>query len=106
VSAALHACDLVVQPYPDGVTTRRTSVMAALANGLPVVTTEGALTEGVWRDAAGVELVRASDPAALAAATVALLHDAEARRALGIRGRRLYDERFALEHTLNTLLAA
>ena len=34
VAAALRACDLLLQPYPDGVTTRRTSVMAGLANGV------------------------------------------------------------------------
>jgi glycosyltransferase involved in cell wall biosynthesis len=102
-SAALRACDLVVQPYPDGVTTRRTSVMAALANGVAVVTTDGKLTEPVWRDA-GVKLAPASDPAALAATTVAVLADADGRTALAANGRRLYDARFAVEHTLDTLL--
>jgi glycosyltransferase involved in cell wall biosynthesis len=103
VSAALRACDLVVQPYPDGVTTRRTSVMAALANGVAVVTTDGRLTEPVWRNA-DVKLVTPSDPAALAAATVAVLADADGRMALGSNGKRLYDARFAVEHTLDTLL--
>ena len=44
-AAVLSACDLVLQPFPDGVTTRRTSVMAALSNGRPVLTTTGHLTE-------------------------------------------------------------
>lgn len=104
VSAALRACDLVVQPYPDGVTTRRTSVMAALANGVAVVTTDGELTEPVWRATGAVQLAPASDPAALAAVTVALLDDARARTSLAASGRRLYDARFALEHTLDALL--
>jgi glycosyltransferase involved in cell wall biosynthesis len=103
VSAALRACDLVVQPYPDGVTTRRTSVMAALANGVAVVTTDGKLTEPVWRGA-GVKLAPASDPAALAAATVAVLADGDGRTALAAHGKRLYDAHFAVEHTLDTLL--
>ena len=47
-AAALRACDLLVQPYPDGVTTRRTSVMAALTTSVPVLTTDGPLTEPVW----------------------------------------------------------
>ena len=46
----LRACDLLVQPYPDGVSSRRTSVMAALANGVPVVTTLGHLSEPIWED--------------------------------------------------------
>lgn len=105
-SAALRACDLVVQPYPDGVTTRRTSVMAALANQVAVVTTDGELTEPAWRTTGAVRLAPASDPAAFAAATIALLHDAGARAALAASGRRLYDARFALEHTLDALLKA
>jgi glycosyltransferase involved in cell wall biosynthesis len=104
-ASALRACDLVVQPYPDGVTTRRTSVMAALANEVAVVTTDGELTEPGWRGG-GVGLAPVSDPARLADVAVALLQDAAARTALAARGRRLYDARFALEHTLDTLLVA
>jgi hypothetical protein len=48
VSAVLRACDLLVQPYPDGITTRRTSVMAGLKNGVATVSTAGSLTEPLW----------------------------------------------------------
>lgn len=106
VAAALGACDLVVQPYPDGVTTRRTSVMAALANGVPVVTTDGLLTEPVWRDERAAALAPAGVPHLLAGAVTDLLRDAVARTALAARGRRVYDERFALAHTIDALLGA
>lgn len=99
VAAAIAACDVVVQPYPDGVTTRRTSVMAALRNGAAVVTTDGFLTEPVWRRS-GVALAPAGDPEALASKTLALLDDDAARTALAARGRRLYEEAFAIEHTI------
>ena len=42
VAAHLKACDLVVQPYPDGVSTRRSTAMAGLACGVPTVTNLGA----------------------------------------------------------------
>jgi hypothetical protein len=103
VAAALRACDVMLQPYPDGVTTRRTSVMAALANEVAIVTTDGTLTEAEWRDGA-VRLAPACDALALANATVALLRDPRARAALARGGRRLYDARFALKHTLDALL--
>src|SRR5512135_1070561 len=43
IAEYLRACDLVLQPYPDGASGRRTTLMTALANGVPVVTTLGVL---------------------------------------------------------------
>jgi glycosyltransferase involved in cell wall biosynthesis len=105
LAASLRACDLVVQPYPDGVTTRRTSVMAALANGLPIVSTSGALTEAVWRETGAVALAPASDARAIAAAVVALLGDPARSATLAAAGLRTYEERFAIDRTLEALLA-
>ncbi|MEM7535827.1 MAG: glycosyltransferase family 4 protein, partial [Chloroflexota bacterium] len=39
VSADLHACDVLVMPYADGVSLRRGTLMAGLANGCAIVTT-------------------------------------------------------------------
>ena len=50
LDAHLTACDVLMQPYPDGITVRRTSAMAALARGRAVVTTTGHLTEPLWAD--------------------------------------------------------
>jgi glycosyltransferase involved in cell wall biosynthesis len=105
VAAALSACDVVVQPYPDGVTTRRTSVMAALANGVATVSTAGALTEAVWQETGAVALAPASDARAIGAAVVALLCDPARRTALAAAGRRAYGERFAIDRTVAALLA-
>lgn len=102
-AAALRACDVLIAPYPDGVTTRRTSVMAALGSGRPVVTTDGALTEAVWRDTGAVALAPAADAAAFANEVKRLAGDAPLRAALGLRGRRTYDERFDLSCTLRVL---
>ena len=63
----LNACDLLVQPYPDGVTTRRTSVMAGLLNGRAIVTTTGHLTEPVWAESGAVALAAATDIESLVA---------------------------------------
>jgi glycosyltransferase involved in cell wall biosynthesis len=102
-AAHLAACDLLVQPYPDGVSSRRTSLMAGLALGLPIVTNEGPLTEPLWRDTCGVVLVADASPAAFASATDRLSLDGKARAELGVRARALYAERFALKHTLKAL---
>ena len=103
VSVQLQACDVLVQPYRDGVTTRRTSVMAGLANGCAVVTTDGKLTEHVWYTAGCVGLARAGDSAAIAQHVRELLSDVPTRRALQARAGQVYEAHFALRHTVDAL---
>ena len=101
-AAHLRACDLLVQPYPDGVSGRRTSLMAGLALGVPAATTRGPATEPVWHDGL-VALAPADDPAALVAAAERLLADPAARRRLGEKGRAVYQARFSIERTIRIL---
>jgi glycosyltransferase involved in cell wall biosynthesis len=101
VSLNLQACDVLVQPYPDGVTTRRTSVMAGLANGRAVVTTNGPLTEEIWRETGCVSLTRST--AALVSATRDLLANATARMSLEERAVATYTSKFDLRHTIDAL---
>ena len=103
VAAALRACDFLVQPYPDGVTTRRTSVMAGLANGVPIVTTDGALTEAVWRETGAAALAPVHDPAYLVDAVRRFIDMPADRALLGRRGQRVYTTRFSIERTVETL---
>jgi glycosyltransferase involved in cell wall biosynthesis len=102
-AATIAACDLLLQPYPDGVTTRRTSVMAGLLNGCPVVTTAGALTETVWADTRAVAMASVSDVASFVRTTRLLLANTAEQEALGRRGEAVYRKRFAIEHTLTQL---
>jgi hypothetical protein len=103
VASALRACDVLLQPYPDGITTRRTSVMAGLKNGVATVTTAGELTEEVWQETGAVALVPAGDAGAFANKTAALLNDATARRELGARGAATYEARFSMARTIASL---
>jgi len=105
-AAAIRACDVMVQPYPDGVTTRRTSVMAPLANGVATVSTAGDLTEPVWSETSAVALEPAGAAGAVAAKVVQLLEAPSARAALSHAGRRAYDAHFSIERSVDTLLSA
>ena len=90
------ASDLVLLPFVDGLSTRRSTLMAALAHGRPVLALVGKNTDRVLLDAPGaVALTPVGDRAAFALVAVELLRKPGLRAELGDRGRRLYEERFA-----------
>jgi len=101
----LRACDLFVQPYPDGITSRRTSAMACLALGLPLVTTSGHLTESLWAESGAVSLASLPDAESCSAAAVRLLDRPESRRQLAACGQRLYREHFSLDRIVDAFTA-
>jgi glycosyltransferase involved in cell wall biosynthesis len=103
VVAHLAACDLLIQPYPDGVSSRRSSLMCGLALGLPILTTEGPLSEPLWRESAAVALVPVSSDSDIGCRAETLLADRDERHRIGRRACELYRRRFALEHTIRVL---
>jgi glycosyltransferase involved in cell wall biosynthesis len=104
VAAHLCASDVLVQPYPDGVSSRRTSVMAGLALGVPTATNAGFLTEPLWRESRAVALAPSAER--LAAVAEGVLGDAAYAATLGERGRTLYARRFSLDKTIDVLRGA
>jgi glycosyltransferase involved in cell wall biosynthesis len=105
VSLHLQACDLLIQPYPDGASSRRTSLMAGLANGVPTVTTSGPFTEPIWWESGAIPLVKAGDITSITAVAGELLSDSRRRRQVGIQGRLFYERNFSLRRSLATLLS-
>ena len=105
LSRHVSACDVMLQPYPDGVSSRRTSVMVALSHARPVVTTRGSLTEPLWASSDAVVLVPAGDPAALAAETARLIAEPSRWVPLSAGAEAMYAERFDLSHTISALRA-
>ena len=103
LSRHVSVCDVMLQPYPDGVSTRRTSVMVALTHGIPVVSTKGPLTETLWEKSDIAVLAPAAEPNRLALETVALLNDPSRRAAIARRASAFYDEQFDVRHTIAAL---
>jgi glycosyltransferase involved in cell wall biosynthesis len=103
LSCHLAACDLLIQPYPDGVSSRRTSFMAGLVNGKPTVTTTGWLTEPLWVQSGAVALAPAGDTDAFVQQVRRLCMDAAERLRVGSAAAQLYQERFDISHTISSL---
>jgi len=92
VADRLAQATVAYMPFPDGASERRASLLATLANGLPVITTKGRFTppglEGaVWF---------CSSPREALAAAQALLEAPVLREKLAARGRQ-YAEKFSWE---------
>ncbi len=105
VSLHLQSCDLLIQPYPDGASSRRTSLMAGLANGVASVTTAGPFTEPIWRESGAIPLATAGDVPGITAVASELLSDSRRRRQAGEQGRLFYERNFSLSRSLATLLS-
>jgi glycosyltransferase involved in cell wall biosynthesis len=103
LSLHLSACDVMVQPCQDGVSSRRTTVMAALAHGKPIVTTIGGLTDSIWSVSQAVLLAPCEDTKGIAAAVKGLLNDRKQREHLGVGAHNLYHQRFDIDLVITTL---
>ena len=106
LAAHVAACDLLVQPYPDGITSRRTTAMAGLRLGVPVVTTRGYLTEPLWDESGAVLLAEVGDGRGMVAHISHLVTNADVRRRLGGAGLDLYLRMFDLSRTVAALKSA
>lgn len=101
LSLHLSACDSFLQPYPDGVTSRRTTLMAVLAHGRPTITTAGVLTEPFWRLSRAVELLPVDDNDAFVQAALGLLANPQQRLALEKAALEFYNRQFDIEHIVD-----
>ena len=104
LSLHLQACDVLVQPYPDGVSGRRTTTVSALEHAVPVATTIGRWSEPFWSGTAAVEGVPAAAPEELADAIGRLLEPSR-RVAARAAATSLYYERFDPARTMDALLS-
>jgi glycosyltransferase involved in cell wall biosynthesis len=106
LAANVAACDVLVQPYPDGVSSRRTTAMAGLHLGVPVVTTTGPLTEEFWETSSAVRLSRVGDWGTFVGHVAQLLRDPGERARQAAGGRRFYDAMFDVGRTITRLRTA
>jgi hypothetical protein len=103
LSAHVQACDIMLQPYPDGVTTRRSTAMAALVNGVPLVTNLGRLSEALWMDNSIAATAAAPSAALLVQIAQKVIQDKSLGSRLRSAGSTYYEENFAIGCTIRTI---
>ena len=103
LAAHIAACDVLMQPYPDGISSRRTTAIAGLLLGVPVVSTAGRLTEPLWEESEAVRLVPVDRLGEMALQVNVLLQHPEARMRMVEKGRALYERVFKLQRTIDAL---
>jgi glycosyltransferase involved in cell wall biosynthesis len=87
----LQAADVAAFPFTLGAAENRGSLMAAVVNRLPVLTTRGISTPHAYEDTYGVETVPANDEGAFAARLLTLLRSETDRAALTAKARAVAD---------------
>lgn len=95
LSDALARCDVLVFADVSGPSSRKTTLAAALASGVPLVAIDGPRT---WQELVRCHAAAVVEPtsAALSGAVAELLADETQRRALGTRGRSFAEREMAV----------
>jgi len=103
LSIHLQACDLLIQPYPDGISSRRTSLMAGLAHGLAVVSNLGPRSEPLWGQGECLALAPEPNPEALIRRVESILAAPQDLSALRNSARTFYLNHFEITRTVETI---
>ena len=106
-SLYLRAVDACVFPFKNGVTLNRSSLAAAAAHGLPIITTKGNSLEWPFLHEQNMLLCPPDDPASLASAIGSLMDNPALRERLRMGALKLAEEHFswgkALDRTVEAL---
>lgn len=96
VSMYLASSDICIEIYPDGVSFRRGSFLAALSHGLPVVTTKGDILPKGLIEYHNILAVRGGDVDRLADSVKELISNPQMRERIG-RNAKEFSRRFSWE---------
>jgi len=95
VSRTFAACDMLLAPFADGASTRRTSLLSGLEHGLCCVTTRGPGTDSTLSGQDGSALVFAADRDDFEKVVLDLASDQARARSLGTAARTFHRANYA-----------
>jgi glycosyltransferase involved in cell wall biosynthesis len=95
VAPLIAACDIYLAPYLDGVSSRRTTMLAGLQQGVAIVGTKGPSTDPELLSHPALRLTAVDDAEAFAEVAAAIASDAAARAEMASRASALFVERYS-----------
>lgn len=104
-SRALSCCDLFLSPISDGASSRRGSLLAGLGHGLPCITSLGASSDAVFRNAAGTAFEAATGQDDFSRLCRVLILDPARRSRLALQAQDFHDKTFGWDAIARRLLS-
>lgn len=105
-SLQLSASDVCVLPFDDGVAMSNSSLAAASAHGLPIVTTKRGVLEAPLSDGENGLFCPPQDPDAMAAEMLRVISDSDLRERLRVGALALYREHFSWDLAIKTMIGS
>lgn len=106
LAAHVQLCDIMVQPYPDGVSARRTSTLALMAAAAAIVSNTGWLSEPFWTEDRAIALAEGPTGSSIGDLAVRILLGKTERQRLSTAAANVYARRFHIRHSLAALATA
>jgi glycosyltransferase involved in cell wall biosynthesis len=106
VSRHLQLVDLLLSPFLDGISSRRSSAVSCLAHGLPLLTTSGRLSDALWLRGLADCLVPVEDEPAFLRRALTLCRDEQARQHLARCGQSFFAQHLSWPCIRERLLEA
>ncbi len=104
-SRYLHAADVCVLPFDEGVSLNNSTFAAAAVHSLPIITTSGRSIESAFVHGENVFLCTPRDPAVLAAAVETLMDQPELRARLAAGASAMSAEWFSWDRAIERIIA-
>ena len=105
-SMYLYAADVCVLPFDRGVILSRSSLGAAAAHGLPIITTRGEHLESPFQDRKNIFLCPPKDPEELAAGISSIMKNPKLRQDLSNGARKLAGDWFSWDKAMARTIGA
>lgn len=105
VSAHIQACDIMIQPYPNGITAKNTSLLTSLSHEKAILTTKGPRTESFWLNKNCLSLYEENSELDFLEKFDSIIYDSSIKKSLEKKAGQTYKNFFSPNKTIQKLLS-